>query len=58
MIGCSCINMFPYLSVCISVCLCFRHKVEIEEICRNASREQELEIKMRITEEEWTEQVK
>ena len=34
-----------------------RHKAEIEEICKGASRELELEIKMRITEEEWTEQV-
>ena len=34
-----------------------RHKVEIEEICHAASREMELEVKMRITEEEWTEQV-
>ncbi|CAH1799095.1 unnamed protein product [Owenia fusiformis] len=34
-----------------------KHKPEIEEIARCASREQELEIKMRITEEEWTEQV-
>ena len=35
----------------------YRHKTEIEEICRGASRELELEIKMRMTEEEWTEQV-
>ncbi|KAJ8314952.1 hypothetical protein KUTeg_007102 [Tegillarca granosa] len=34
-----------------------QHKAEIEEICRGASRELELEIKMRVTEEEWTEQV-
>ncbi|GFN75495.1 dynein beta chain, ciliary [Plakobranchus ocellatus] len=33
------------------------HKSEIEEICKGASRELELEIKMRVTEEEWTEQV-
>lgn len=31
--------------------------MEIEEICHAASREMELEVKMRITEEEWTEQV-
>lgn len=35
----------------------FRHKAAIEEICLGASRELELEIKMRMTEEEWTEQV-
>ena len=29
----------------------------MEEICRSASRELELEIKLRMTEEEWTEQV-
>ncbi|XP_067674368.1 uncharacterized protein [Haliotis asinina] len=34
-----------------------KHKAEIEEICRGACRELELEIKMRMTEEEWTEQV-
>ncbi|KAK6187606.1 hypothetical protein SNE40_005595 [Patella caerulea] len=34
-----------------------KYKPEIEEICRGASRELELEIKMRLTEEEWTEQV-
>ncbi|XP_070190368.1 uncharacterized protein [Littorina saxatilis] len=34
-----------------------KHKTEIEEICRGASQELELEIKMRVTEEEWTEQV-
>ena len=34
-----------------------RHKQEIEDICHAASREMELEVKMRITEEEWTEQV-
>lgn len=34
-----------------------KHKLEIEEICRGASQELELEIKMRVTEEEWTEQV-
>ncbi|XP_055954878.1 dynein axonemal heavy chain 8 [Patella vulgata] len=34
-----------------------KYKTEIEEICRGASRELELEIKMRLTEEEWTEQV-
>ncbi|XP_076466964.1 uncharacterized protein LOC143298129 [Babylonia areolata] len=34
-----------------------KHKAEIEEICRGASQELELEIKMRVTEEEWTEQV-
>ncbi|XP_035829673.1 dynein heavy chain 5, axonemal isoform X2 [Aplysia californica] len=34
-----------------------KHKTEIEEICKGASRELELEIKMRVTEEEWTEQV-
>lgn len=37
--------------------LLFRHKTAIEEICLGASRELELEIKMRMTEEEWTEQV-
>lgn len=35
----------------------FRHRPEIEEICRSASRELELEVKLRMTEEEWTEQV-
>ena len=35
----------------------FRHKKEIEEICWSAAREQELEVKMRMTEDEWTEQV-
>ena len=35
-----------------------RHQAAIEEICRCASRELELEAKMRGTEEEWTEQVK
>ena len=39
------------------LCYIHRHKSEIEEICRGASRELELEIKMRMTEEEWTEQV-
>ncbi|ESO89151.1 hypothetical protein LOTGIDRAFT_229063 [Lottia gigantea] len=34
-----------------------KYKSEIEDICRGASRELELEIKMRQTEEEWTEQV-
>ncbi|KAL4232681.1 hypothetical protein ACF0H5_007369 [Mactra antiquata] len=34
-----------------------KHKAAIEEICLGASRELELEIKMRMTEEEWTEQV-
>ncbi|XP_052807484.1 dynein axonemal heavy chain 5-like isoform X7 [Mya arenaria] len=34
-----------------------KHKTAIEEICLGASRELELEIKMRMTEEEWTEQV-
>uniref|UniRef100_A0A2C9K4Z2 AAA+ ATPase domain-containing protein n=1 Tax=Biomphalaria glabrata TaxID=6526 RepID=A0A2C9K4Z2_BIOGL len=34
-----------------------KHKAEVEEICKGASRELELEIKMRLTEEEWTEQV-
>ncbi|XP_059166583.1 dynein axonemal heavy chain 8-like [Physella acuta] len=34
-----------------------KHRSEVEEICRGASRELELEIKMRVTEEEWTEQV-
>ncbi|XP_071818739.1 dynein axonemal heavy chain 5-like isoform X4 [Apostichopus japonicus] len=33
------------------------HQVEIEEICHCASKELELEVKLRITEEEWTEQV-
>ncbi|XP_071801693.1 uncharacterized protein [Asterias amurensis] len=33
------------------------HQTEIEDICRCASKEQELEVKLRITEEEWTEQV-
>ncbi|XP_022081686.1 dynein gamma chain, flagellar outer arm-like [Acanthaster planci] len=33
------------------------HQAEIEDICRCASKEQELEVKLRITEEEWTEQV-
>lgn len=35
----------------------YRHQAAIEEICRCASRELELEAKMRSTEEEWTEQV-
>ncbi|KAL5009692.1 hypothetical protein ScPMuIL_011997 [Solemya velum] len=34
-----------------------KHRSEIEDICRGAGRELELEIKMRMTEEEWTEQV-
>lgn len=34
-----------------------QHQAAIEEICRCASRELELEAKMRSTEEEWTEQV-
>ncbi|XP_070568705.1 dynein axonemal heavy chain 5-like isoform X4 [Ptychodera flava] len=34
-----------------------KHQAEIEEICRCASKELELEVKLRITEEEWTEQV-
>ncbi|CAG5121564.1 unnamed protein product, partial [Candidula unifasciata] len=34
-----------------------QYKVEVEEICKGASRELELEVKMRMTEEEWTEQV-
>lgn len=34
-----------------------RHKSEIEEICRGASRELELEIELRVIEEEWSEQV-
>ncbi|XP_041462850.1 dynein heavy chain 8, axonemal-like [Lytechinus variegatus] len=33
------------------------HQTEIEEICHCASKELELEVKLRITEEEWTEQV-
>ena len=37
--------------------LSFRNRAEMEEICRSASRELELEIKLRMTEEEWTEQV-
>jgi dynein heavy chain len=37
---------------------CFsRNKQDIEEICHGAARELELEIKMKVTEEEWTEQV-
>ena len=35
----------------------FRHRNAIEEICKSASRELELEVKLRMTEEEWTEQV-
>ncbi|XP_071504103.1 dynein axonemal heavy chain 5-like [Diadema antillarum] len=34
-----------------------KHQTEIEEICHCASKELELEVKLRITEEEWTEQV-
>ena len=34
-----------------------RHKKEIEEICQSAKKELELELKLRVTEEEWTEQV-
>ncbi|XP_068697910.1 dynein axonemal heavy chain 8-like [Montipora foliosa] len=34
-----------------------QHQAAVEEICRCASRELELEAKMRSTEEEWTEQV-
>lgn len=34
-----------------------RHQAEIQDICRSASRELELELKMRSIEEEWTEQV-
>ncbi|XP_025098007.1 LOW QUALITY PROTEIN: dynein gamma chain, flagellar outer arm-like [Pomacea canaliculata] len=34
-----------------------KHKTEVEEICLGASQELELETKMRMTEEEWTEQV-
>ena len=34
-----------------------RHQSEIEDICHCASKELELEVKLRITEEEWTEQV-
>ncbi|BFZ10052.1 hypothetical protein BsWGS_13093 [Bradybaena similaris] len=34
-----------------------QYTAEVEEICRGASRELELEVKMRMTEEEWTEQV-
>ncbi|XP_030850579.1 dynein heavy chain 8, axonemal isoform X3 [Strongylocentrotus purpuratus] len=33
------------------------HQAEIEEICHCASKELELEVKLRVTEEEWTEQV-
>ena len=46
-----------YLHQRLTLVLFLRHKTEIEEICRGASRELELEIKMRMTEEEWTEQV-
>ena len=46
-----------YLHQRLTWVLFLRHKTEIEEICRGASRELELEIKMRMTEEEWTEQV-
>lgn len=35
----------------------FRHKSDIEEICMSASRELELEIKQRVTEDEWNEQM-
>lgn len=35
----------------------FRHKADIEEICLSASRELELEIKQRVTEDEWNEQM-
>ena len=41
----------------MKIILLCRHKTEIEEICRGAGRELELEIKMRVTEEEWNEQV-
>ena len=34
-----------------------RHQTEIENICSSAGRELELEVRMRNTEEEWTEQV-
>ncbi|XP_074662754.1 uncharacterized protein LOC141915202 [Tubulanus polymorphus] len=34
-----------------------KHRAEIEEICRCAGKELELEVKLRVTEEEWTEQV-
>ena len=34
-----------------------RHRAEIEDICHSACRELELEVKLRQTEEEWTEQV-
>ncbi|XP_064629693.1 uncharacterized protein LOC135488785 isoform X2 [Lineus longissimus] len=34
-----------------------KHRAAIEEICHCASMELELEVKLRITEEEWTEQV-
>ena len=34
-----------------------RHRSEIEDICHSACRELELEVKLRQTEEEWTEQV-
>ena len=34
------------------------HQDEIKDICSSASRQLELEVKMRSTEEEWTEQVR
>lgn len=35
----------------------FRYKVDIEEICLSASREFEFEIKQRVIEDEWNEQM-
>ena len=37
--------------------VCYRNRKDIEDICWSASRELELEVKLRMTEEEWTEQV-
>ena len=36
---------------------CLRHKEAINEICDSAVAEEQLELKMKLIEEEWSEQV-
>lgn len=41
----------------LCVYVCYRHKIEIEEIIECALKELNLEIQLNSVEEEWTEQV-
>ena len=49
--------MFYFVLICGSFCVICRNKPALEEICMCASKEMELEIKMRKIEEIWTENV-